>query len=71
MCDIKREMRERASLLRGLVNALGSDVDYIWSDVRAFDVICLGESIREAKDTMSRIDDNINELEGLLESIRS
>lgn len=71
MCDIKREMRERASLARGLANALASDVDYIWSDVRAFDVICLGESIREAKDTLKRIGDNISELEQLLEIVKS
>ena len=66
MCDIKREMRERARLARGLANALGHDVDYIFTDVESFDLICLTESIRETKDTLEKLNDNITELDYLL-----
>lgn len=67
MCDIKREMKVRARLAKGLVNALQSDAEYIYSDVHNFDVLCMNESIREAKETLKRITANIAELEYLLE----
>ena len=67
MCDIKREMKVRARLTRGLANALQSDADYIYSDVNNFDVLCMSESLKEAKDTLQKITANIAELEYLLE----
>lgn len=66
MCDIKREMKQRARLARGLVNALGHDVEYVYSDVENFDLICMDESIRETKDTLEKLIDNVKELEYLL-----
>lgn len=66
MCDIKKEMRERARLARGLSNALGYDIEYVCSDVETFDTICLEESIRETKYTVERLVDNVTELEKLL-----
>ena len=66
MNDIKKEMKDRARLARGLVNALKYDVDYIFSDVKNYDVICLDESLREAKDTIQRLIDNVTEIEYLL-----
>ena len=66
MCDIKREMRQRVRLARGLANALGHDVDYIHSDVESFDLMCMDESIRETKRTLEKLVDNITELEYLL-----
>lgn len=65
MTDIKKEMRDRARLARGLANALGHDVDYIHMDVENFDLICMNESIRETKDTLQKLMDNITELEYL------
>ena len=70
MCDIKREMKVRARLTRGLANALQSDADYIYSDVNNFDVLCMSESLKEAKDTLQKITANIAELEYLLELTR-
>lgn len=67
MCDIKREMKVRARLTKGLVNALQSDAEYIYSDVHNFDVLCMNESLREAKETLMRITANLAELEYLLE----
>ena len=67
MCDIKREMKVRARLTKGLANALHSDAEYIYSDVHNFDVLCMNESLREAKETLRRITANIAELEYLLE----
>lgn len=66
MTDIRKEMRERVRLARGLANALGYDVEYVNSDVESFDLICMNESIREAKDTLQKLVDNITELEYLL-----
>ena len=70
MCDIKKEMRERARLARGLANALGYDVDYIYSDVENYDLICMSESIRETKETIQKLIDNVMELEYLLYLIK-
>ena len=70
MCDIKREMKVRARLTRGLANALQSDADYIYSDVNNFDVLCMSESLKEAKDTLQKITANIAELEYLFELTR-
>lgn len=66
MTDIKKEMKERARLARGLANALGYDVEYIYTDVENCDVICMNESIRETKDTLQKLMDNVTELEYLL-----
>ena len=67
MCDIKKEMRERARLAKGLVNALKYDTDYIFTDVKNFDFICLDESIREAKDTIKNLVANSAEIEYLVD----
>ena len=70
MNDIKKEMKDRARLARGLVNALKYDVDYIYSDVKNYDIICLDESLRETKDTIQRLTDNVTEIEYLLYLMR-
>ena len=70
MSNIKKEMKDRARLARGLVNALKYDVDYIYSDVKNYDIICLDESLRETKDTIQRLLDNVTEIEYLLYLMR-
>lgn len=60
---IKHEMRTRAQMLRGLVNLLRDDMEYICSDVSDFDLVAMGESIREAKETVQSIVDHMAELE--------
>jgi hypothetical protein len=65
MNDIKKEMKDRARLSKGLVSALKYDVEYVYSDVKNYDLICLNESLRETKDTIQRLIDNISEIEYL------
>lgn len=66
MNEIRRGVRGRARLLRGLTNVLQVDADYIWSDSSDHDLVCLGESIREAKTTLQQITDCLTELEYML-----
>ena len=61
--ELKKEMRTRAQMIRGLINLLKDDADYICSDTDDFDLIGLGESIREAKETVQMLIDHIMELE--------
>lgn len=70
MLDIKREMKERARLARGLVNSLESDVEYVCIDVDSNDVICIGLSIQETKITLRQLMDNMIEMERLLNTIK-
>jgi hypothetical protein len=66
MTDIKKEMRDRARLAKGLANALGYDVEYVSMDVESCDLMCMNESIRETKETLQRLTDNITEIEYLM-----
>lgn len=70
MNDIKRELKERARSARGLVNGLVCDTDYIYTDANNFDLICMGESLREAKETLQKLTDSLKELEYLLYLIK-
>lgn len=70
MTDIKQEMKDRARLARGLANALGYDTEYVYTDVQNFDLICLDESLRETKDTLQKLMDNVTELEYLVYLIK-
>lgn len=70
MTDIKQEMKDRARLIRGLTNALGYDTEYVYTDVQNFDLICLDESLRETKDTIQKLMDNVTELEYLVYLIK-
>lgn len=63
MKELKKEMKARAKLLRGLANVLQLDADYIWSDANHFDLICLNESVKEAKMTLQQAVDCMTELE--------
>jgi hypothetical protein len=66
MNEIKRGIKARARLLRGLTNVLQVDADYIWSDSSTAEILCLNESIREAKMTLQQVTDCITELEYML-----
>ena len=61
--DVKQEMRTRARMIRGLINLLKDDADYICADTDDFDLISLGISIKEAKDTLQSLVDHVTELE--------
>lgn len=66
MCNIKKELRDRARLVRGLANALGYDAEYVHVDVENFDLVCLNESLRETKETLQKLTDNLTEIEYLM-----
>lgn len=71
MCDIKKEIRERARLARVLANALGHDAEFLFSDADNYDLMCMAESIKETKETIQKIVDNITELEYLVYLIKN
>lgn len=66
MNEIQRGIKARARLLRGLTNVLQLDSDYIWSDASNHEILCLGESVREAKATLQQVTDCITELEYMM-----
>jgi len=66
MKEVRKEIRSRARLLRGLVNVFQLDSDYIWSDASNYDLLCLSESVAEARMTLQQITDCLSELEYLL-----
>ena len=70
MTQIKKEIKARARLARGLTNGLEYDVDCLYSDVENFDIFCINESIKETKETMKKLIDNLDELERLLYLIK-
>lgn len=63
MCDIKKDLRDRARNIRGLATALTYDVDYLFSDIKSYDLLCLGESLHETKITLQQLVDSVTELE--------
>lgn len=67
MCkDVKLEIITRARLTRGLLNLLKDDIEMINLDATNYDLMTIGESICEAKDTIQKMIDNIMELEYLV-----
>jgi hypothetical protein len=63
MNNAKLEMRRKARTIKGLVNLLQNDANYICADADDFDLIGLGESIPEMKDTIQKLIDYVVELE--------
>ena len=63
MCTIKKDLRDRARNIRGLATALTYDVDYLFSDIKNYDLLCLGESLHETKITLQQLVDSVTELE--------
>lgn len=59
----KVEMRSKARSIRGLANILINDSDYIFADVEDYDLVGLEVSLREAKETLQSLMDNVTELE--------
>lgn len=70
MCDIRKNLRDRARDVRGLANALTYDADCLVKDIDNYDWICLGESIHETKVTLQQFIDHLTELEYCLYLIK-
>lgn len=68
---IKIDMKKRANIAAGIVNLLQDDVDHIKADTYDFDLICLEESLKDARTTLQMLTDNITEIEYMLYLIKS
>lgn len=67
MCrELRVEMRNKSRRLKGLLNLLTDDIYRINSDSEDFDLICLEESINDAKETLQMFVDGVTELEYVL-----
>ena len=69
--NIKTDMRKRARISAGMLNLLGDDINQIQSDANDFDIICLEESIKDAKMTLQMLVDNVTEMEYMLYLVKS
>lgn len=69
--NTKMEMRKRARVIEGLVNLLRDDAEQLRADAADFDVICLEESIKDARTTMQMLVDNVTEMEYMLYLVKS
>ena len=69
--DVKMKMKKRARIAAGIVNLLQDDVAHIKADANDFDLICLEESIRDAKSTIQMLLDHVTEIEYMLYLIQS
>ena len=67
---IRNEIKARARLARGLLNILKDDIDMLNMDADNLNLISIEESIRETKDTLKDIVDDINELECAVISLK-
>jgi len=61
--ELKIVVRSKARLAKGLVNLLKDDVDQIWNDVNAFDMVSLEETINDTKRTAQQLMNIAIELE--------
>jgi len=71
MRNFKTNIKKRARMNAGLLNLLRDDVDHLRADADDFDLICLEESVRDAKSTLQMFVDNITEIEYMLYLIKS
>lgn len=66
----KNEIKARARLSRGLVNILKEDVEMLIVDADSFNLFTIDEAIKDTKDTIRDILDNLNELELAVETAK-
>ena len=66
----KNEIKARARLSRGLVNILKEDVEMLIVDADSFNLFTIDEAIKDTKDTIQDILDNLNELELAVETAK-
>lgn len=61
--ELRIELRKRSRDIKGLINLLQEDAKYICVDADDVDLLGLSESIKEIKDTIQSVVDNVMELE--------
>lgn len=67
---VRNEIKARARLTRGLLNILKDDIDMLNADADNLNLISIDDSIRETKNTLCDIMDNINEIEYAVVSLK-
>ena len=68
--NIKVELLERARLARGLVNALGYDIECVYSDAQSYDVESVEESLTEVNTTLTRLHEELNIANKLIQAYK-
>lgn len=71
MNETKFEMRKRARTCMGLLNLLKDDVEHLRADTTDFDIICLEESLKDARSTLQMLIDNVTEMEYMLYLVKA
>ena len=61
--QLRIDMRKKARKIRGILNLLTDDVYHLKADADDYDLICLGESISDTKDSIQMLIDAVMELE--------
>lgn len=61
--ELKIVARSKARLAKGLVNLLRDDVEQIWNDINAFDMVGLEDTISDTKRTAQQLMNIATELE--------
>lgn len=61
--QLRVEMRKKARRARGIMNLLTDDIYHVYSDANDYDLLCLGESINDTKETLQMLIDAVMELE--------
>lgn len=62
----KYEIQKKARLNRGILNLLKDDIDCICIDADTYDLFTIGDSIKDARDTIRKLNDNLIKLEYLV-----
>lgn len=69
--NLKNDIRKRARIAMGMTTLLRDDINQIRADANDFDLICLEESIKDAKSTLQMLTDNVTEIEYMLYLVNS
>ena len=67
---IRNEIKARARLTRGLLNILTDDIDMLNIDADNLNLISIEESIKETKDTLVDIMENLYAMEDAVVSLK-
>lgn len=59
----KKVIREKATLLYGLLTVLKDDIDMLRSDANVYDIENLNGSVRDTVETLEKMTDAVGELE--------
>ena len=69
--NLKYDIKRRVRAASGLTTLLQDDLNNIRADASDFDLICLDESVKDAKSTLQMLIDNVTEIEYMLYLVKS